>query len=70
MITWVDLPSDIRRIIIYMGNDICSQELIHHKELFSTCLFHIKNNVSMQKKFMGWVRYWLRSENISSQYYY
>ena len=70
MATWVDLPSDVRRVIIYMGKEMCAQELLKHKETFDNCLFHIKHNVHMQKKFMGWIRYWLRAENISHHYYY
>jgi len=70
MITWVDLPSDIRRVIIYMGNDMRAREFLEHKELFKNCLFHIKYNVRMQQRFMGWVRYWLKVEGLSHDYYY
>jgi len=64
MITWTDLPEDIRRIIISMGNEICAHELYNHKKEFDHCLFDIRHNVYTPNKTVS-VRYWIRSENIS-----
>lgn len=68
MSTWVDLPPDLRRIIISMGNGIHAHEFYHHKQLFDRCLFDIKHRLDVKKDLTGWARYWLISESIYHHY--
>jgi len=66
MTNWSNLPTDLRRLIIYMGNDICTHELILHRELFESCLLEIKEYKKEMLEIIynyNNIRYWIRWEN-------
>ena len=65
MTTWTDLPSEIRKIVIYMGKEICTHELLEHVKLFRYCLYDIKQHSCVKNRVIRVIRYWLRSENTS-----
>jgi len=68
MSTWVDLPPDLMRIIISMGNGLYTHEFYQHKQLFDQCLFDIKHRLYGKKNITEWARYWLISESIYRHY--
>ena len=72
MTNWYNLPTDLRRLIIYMGNDICSRELILHRQLFEPCLLEIKKDKKemLEILYNYNIRYWIRWENPTPCYHH